>query len=179
MADYNIVNIVASASLGVNVDLFGLALNLDNVEYEPEQFPGAIIKLDEPKVAILLFKTGNIICAGARRERDIERAVEKVKELLKSQGITGLPDKVEYNIVNIVASASLGITVDLFAIALNLDNVEYEPEQFPGAIIKLDEPKVAILLFKTGNIICAGARRERDIERAVEKVKELVAPFAQ
>jgi transcription initiation factor TFIID TATA-box-binding protein len=76
--------------------------------------------------------------------------------------------EVKFKIVNIVASANLEAELDLYAIARELDNVEYEPEQFPGAILKLKEPKTSLLLFKNGKMICTGAKSEADVNRAIE-----------
>ncbi|MEM4327039.1 MAG: TATA-box-binding protein, partial [Candidatus Diapherotrites archaeon] len=74
---YTIVNIVASSSLNANIDLYNLAVSVPNVEYEPEQFPGAILKLKEPKVSMLIFKNGKIICSGASSESQIPLAIYK------------------------------------------------------------------------------------------------------
>ena len=180
--DYKVQNIVASASLDVDIDLFSLALTLDNVEYEPEQFPGAILRIENPRSRLLVFKNGKLICTGNRNREQIRQAIRKTIELLKeAQPHLNLPDpdSVDFRVENIVASASLGVTVDLYSLAATLDNVEYEPEQFPGAIIRIRDPKATILLFKNGNLICAGVRKEEDIVRAIKKVRELIKDFVQ
>ncbi len=179
---YKVQNIVASASLDVDIDLFSLALTLDNVEYEPEQFPGAILRIENPRSRLLVFKNGKLICTGNRNREQIRQAIRKTIELLKeAQPHLKLPDpdSVDFRVENIVASASLGVTVDLYSLAATLDNVEYEPEQFPGAIIRIRDPKATILLFKNGNLICAGVRKEEDIVRAIKKVRELIKDFVQ
>jgi transcription initiation factor TFIID TATA-box-binding protein len=79
---YRIENIVAKAELNVDLDLYGLAKLSHDVDYEPEQFPGAIFKVHEPKAALLLFKNGKIICTGARTVADIKRAVNQAVELV-------------------------------------------------------------------------------------------------
>ncbi len=179
---YNVENIVASASLDVDIDLFSLALTVDNVEYEPEQFPGAILKIDEPKSSLLVFKNGKLICTGNKDEKQIREAIRRTVEILKeAQPHLNLPDpdKVPFRIENIVASASLDVTVDLYSLAATLDNVEYEPEQFPGAIIRVKNPKATVLLFKNGKLICAGVRREEQIVEAIKAVRELIKDFVQ
>ncbi len=85
---YKVVNIVASASLGVDLDLMGLAKLSHDIDYEPEQFPGAIFKVHEPKSAMLLFKNGKIICTGARTKADVKRAVDQVVELVKKYKVS-------------------------------------------------------------------------------------------
>ncbi len=173
--EYNIVNLVAVSNLGANLDLFNIAVSLPSVEYEPEQFPGAIMRLDEPKMTITLFKNGKINCAGAQKESEIPKGIINTCKLLKE--ITPnivIPTKPTYKIVNLVASAKLDLKVDLFTLATKLDNVEYEPEQFPGAIVRLYDPMVSLLLFKNGKMICAGAKSEADITRSIEKITAIL-----
>ncbi len=82
--EFKIENIVASADLGVELDLYGIAKASPDVDYEPEQFPGAICKIHEPKTALLLFKNGKIICTGAKTEADIKRAIDQVIKIVKN-----------------------------------------------------------------------------------------------
>ncbi|MCL5786805.1 MAG: hypothetical protein M1520_01210 [Candidatus Marsarchaeota archaeon] len=85
---FKIENIVASADLGVELDLYAIAKSSVDVDYEPEQFPGAICKIHNPKTAILLFKNGKIICTGAKTEADIKRAIDQVVKIVKNYILT-------------------------------------------------------------------------------------------
>ena len=80
---FKVENIVASAALGVELDLFSIATNLDNVEYEPEQFPGAIMRLKTIGTTLLLFKNGKVICSGAKSEEQIARSIRKAASILR------------------------------------------------------------------------------------------------
>jgi len=82
-------NIVASSDLGqkINLNVIAITLGLERVEYEPEQFPGLVYRLDEPKVVLLLFGSGKLVCTGARRPQDVEAAVDKITEELKAAGL--------------------------------------------------------------------------------------------
>ena len=86
--------------------------------------------------------------------------------------------KIKFEVQNIVASANLNVELDLYAIAREVDNVEYEPEQFPGAILKLKDPKTSLLLFKNGKVICTGAKNEAMVDKSIRKayanIKECV-----
>ena len=84
------------------------------------------------------------------------------------------PKKINFKIENIVASANLAVELDLYGIAREVDNVEYEPEQFPGAILKLKEPKTSLLLFKNGKLICTGAKSAEEVEAAINKAYDLI-----
>lgn len=173
---YTIVNLVASGNLNATLDLYNLAVSIPNIEYEPEQFPGAILKLKEPKVSMLLFKNGKIICSGASNEKEIELAIKKASKIIHEiQKSVKVPTKVEFTVVNLVATANLNTTLDLFKTATYLDNVEYEPEQFPGAILRIEDPKITLLLFKNGKVICAGAKKEIYLKKGLAKAQELIA----
>ena len=172
---YTVVNMVAAASLDQMLDLYSLAVGIPNIEYEPEQFPGAILKIKEPKVSMLLFKNGKIICSGASSEKQIEQGIRKANKMISEiQKDIKVKRNVEFEIVNFVATASLDMNLDLFEVAMNLDNVEYEPEQFPGAILRLDEPKLTFLLFKNGKMICAGAKKETHLRKGLKIVEEMI-----
>ncbi len=81
---FKVENIVASANLNVELDLFNIAMDVDNVEYEPEQFPGAIMRLKELGTTLLLFKNGKVICSGAKSEKQIAQSIKRAVELLRN-----------------------------------------------------------------------------------------------
>jgi transcription initiation factor TFIID TATA-box-binding protein len=80
-----IVNIVASANLWGVIDLEKAAFTLGKTMYEPEQFPGLIYRMDDPKTVILIFRSGKLVCTGANKEGDVDRSVEKLYEKLEEE----------------------------------------------------------------------------------------------
>ncbi|HSV42551.1 MAG TPA: TATA-box-binding protein [Methanomassiliicoccales archaeon] len=173
MSKFKIENVVASASFGTELDLPTLAMSLDGSEYEPEQFPGLIYRLKEPKTATLLFRSGKVVCTGAKSLDQVNLAINTVIKQLKKAGIQ-LKSEPKIEVQNIVASSDLGQKINLnsIAITLGLERVEYEPEQFPGLVYRLDSPKVVLLLFGSGKLVCTGARKPQDVEMAVDKITE-------
>jgi transcription initiation factor TFIID TATA-box-binding protein len=173
MAVIKIENVVASTSLGAELDLQAIALALDGAEYEPEQFPGLIYRLKEPKTATLLFRSGKAVCTGGKSLEQVKIAIGKVAKQVEAAGVSIKKDpKIE--VQNIVATSDFGSKINLNAIAmtLGLENVEYEPEQFPGLVYRLAVPKVVVLLFGSGKLVCTGARKPEDVEIAVDKITE-------
>ena len=162
---------MASASLGTELDLPGIAISLEGAEYEPERFPGLIYRLKDPKTATLLFRSGKVVCTGAKSVEQVKVAIDKVIKQLEKVGIH-IKTEPKIEIQNIVASSDLGQSINLNAIAitLGLERVEYEPEQFPGLVYRLDVPKVVLLLFGSGKLVCTGARKPQDVEDAVDKI---------
>jgi len=173
MIEIKIQNIVASTTFAEKLDLDVIAQSLEDAEYEPEQFPGLVYRLSDPKTATLLFRSGKANCTGAKNVEDVRKTADIIADKLKKLGIE-VYKKPEIIVQNIVATADLGGELNLTETAqgLGLDNVEYEPEQFPGLVYRIKEPRVAMLLFSSGKIVCAGARSTEGVSKAVEKLSE-------
>ena len=173
MAEIIVVNVVASASIGKELMLQDIAFQLEGAEYDQDRFPGLIYKLAEPKTAVLIFRSGKVVCTGARSIPDVHVAIYKVVDELR---VLDMPVKDEPDIViqNIVATTNLESTLNLIQIAMSLgfENVEYEPEAFPGLVYRMDDPKVVLLLFGSGKMVCVGAREVNNIKDAVRNIKE-------
>ncbi|USN46042.1 MAG: TATA-box-binding protein [Candidatus Woesearchaeota archaeon] len=172
-----IVNIVISTSLEHNVPLEKMAATLPNTEYNPEQFPGLVIKIKEPKTSALIFSSGNIVCTGARSMDKVYEAIQKIIEALAVINIK-ITIKPKINIQNMVASGEIGVDLNLNTLAMKLDNTEYEPEQFPGLVFKLMEARATFLLFSNGKVVCTGTKSEEEVHTAlnklIEKLKEVM-----
>ncbi len=111
------------------------------------------------------------MCTGAKSLEHVKTAIDLVTKQIAAAGVPVNKDP-EIVVQNIVATSDLGAPIDLNAIAISLGGgkVEYEPEQFPGLVYRIDEPKVVVLLFGSGKLVCTGARRPSDVEKAVEKI---------
>jgi len=170
-ASVNIENVVASATLKQNIDLNSVVKAFPNVEYRPEQFPGLVFRLKKPKTATLIFGSGKMVCTGAKSERQAKMAVRKVVRELKNNGIL-IVERPTIQVQNIVASASLGGRIDLEKSTFSLGRTMYEPEQFPGLIYRMDEPKVVMLLFASGKLVCTGAKKEEEVYDSVNRLHD-------
>ena len=172
MPKIRIENVVASLSLADKLDLQSIALHLEGAEVRRRnQFPGVIYRLKQPKTAILLFGSGKVVCTGGKSMREVEHSIAIVSQQIRKGGQKIKADP-KIQVQNIVASSDLESEINLNAIAvtLGLDRVEYEPEQFPGLVCRMEEPRVVILLFGSGKLVCTGARKPSDIELAVKKI---------
>ena len=171
--DVKIENVVVFATLGKDIPLIKISKELKGAEYTPEAFPGVIYRIPDPKTAALIFSSGKIVCTGARSPEFAKIAVEKVVDDMRALQID-IPMKFNVGVENIVASTQIAAKdkLNLEHIAYNLENAEYEPEQFPGLVYRISDPRVAFLLFGTGKIICTGARRIEEIHVALQKFKE-------
>jgi len=169
--DIHVVNIVVSTSLEHDIPLEKMAATLSNTEYNPEQFPGLVIRIKEPKTSALIFSSGKVVCTGAR---SMEKVRESIKKIIKSLEKINVKIKIKpiIHIQNIVASGSVGMDLNLNVLAMKLENTEYEPEQFPGLVYKLPQAKATFLLFSNGKIVCTGTKSEDEVHESVDKLVE-------
>jgi transcription initiation factor TFIID TATA-box-binding protein len=168
-----IVNIVATSRIGDNLDLYKIS-RLDQVKYNPKAFPGAVLRITRPKASILIFESGRVVCSGTKCLDDAEAAVKKAAEIIGKAGFDVGPGPVK--IQNIVASADFGSEINLNALAVALlGEAEYEPEQFPGLIYRISDPRSVVLIFSSGKVVIAGCKDEESVVRAAENVYNILS----
>ncbi len=171
-----IENMVSAITLGRTIDLVHLSKSVSGVEYNPENFPGLVFRIHEPRVAMLVFSSGKVICTGARSIDDVHIAVDILKKKLAEAGINveGSP---LVEVQNIVASSDLGFKVNLDILAVECPDTEYEPEQFPGLVFRLGNPKTVMLIFSSGRMIITGAKTETDVKKSAKNTREEVLQY--
>src|SRR3989339_1629721 len=169
--EIKIQNIVVSTSLEHDIPLIKLAETLPNTEYNPEQFPGLVLRIKDPKTSALIFSSGKVVCTGARTLADVDRSIQNIIKSLKKLNIN-VTIKPVVTVQNIVASGSIGMDLNLNVLGLKLPNTEYEPEQFPGLVHKLKGTNATFLLFSNGKIVCTGTKTEDQVNEATDKLIE-------
>ncbi len=170
---YNIENIVATVILQNNLDLNLIETRIPDVEYNPDQFPGLVYRMQQPKVTALIFKSGKMVVTGAKSVMELVQAVKKILKTLIEKGIP-IQGRPQIQIQNIVASANLHVFVDLERAAEVLENNMYEPEQFPGLIYRMRKPRVVLLIFSSGKMVITGAKREEEVKEAVFTIYKIL-----
>jgi len=168
-SNLKIQNIVATTSLGTKVPLVKLVRSQANTEYNPEQFPGLVLRIKKPKSAVLVFSSGNLVCTGTKSTTQVNLVIAQVIRQLRKIGVK-VKGKPKISVQNIVASGSINLTLNLNKLALVLENTEYEPEQFPGLVYKLDEPNATFLLFSNGKLVCTGTKNRKQLDEAMKQL---------
>ena len=170
MTNIKVVNIVVTTDFDCKLDLNRIASTLLNVEYNPEQFPGLVMRIKEPKTSALLFSSGKIVCTGAKNLSDAKKAIYEIIDSLKKVDVK-ITIEPKLKIQNLVGSGELGFDLNLNMLAMRLPNVEYEPEQFPGLVYKIKDPyHASFLLFSNGKIVCTGAKSKEEMEKCLEQL---------
>ncbi|MEM2932719.1 MAG: TATA-box-binding protein [Candidatus Pacearchaeota archaeon] len=168
---YKIQNLVATTSLEVNVPLIKLAKTNPNTEYNPEQFPGLVLRITRPKSAVLVFSSGKLVCTGTKNMKQVNEVIRQVIKELKKIGIK-VKIKPKLTIQNIVASGEINLKLNLNQLSLILENIEYEPEQFPGLVYKIPIPNATFLLFGNGQFVCTGTKNKEELKIAIDTLRK-------
>lgn len=166
---YKIQNIVATASLGKPVPLTKLARTQPNTEYNPETFPGLVLRVKEPKSAVLVFSSGNLVCTGTKSTTQVRQVIDAVIKQLRKINVN-ITTQPKITVQNIVASGTINLKLGLNFLALEMENTEYEPEQFPGLVYKLIDPTATFLLFSNGKLVCTGTKNKQQLEDSMKQL---------
>lgn len=166
-----IVNIVVSSDLEKEIPLEKMVATLPNTEYNPEQFPGLVLRIKNPKTSALIFSSGKIVCTGARKMEDVHKSIVSIIKSLKKLDIN-IEIEPKITVQNIVASGKIGMDLNLNVLGIQLPNTEYEPEQFPGLVHKLKGTNATFLLFSNGEIVCTGTKTENEVHEATKQLVE-------
>jgi transcription initiation factor TFIID TATA-box-binding protein len=166
----NIENVVASTKLAEAFDLPKIELDLEGTEYNKKKFPGLVYRVKAPKAAFLIFTSGKVVCTGSKNVEDVRTVITTLAKTLKSIGFEKIDLDPEINIQNIVASADLKthLNINTVALGLGLENIEYEPEQFPGLIYRIKQPKVVVLIFSSGKLVITGGKSPEECEEGAQ-----------
>jgi transcription initiation factor TFIID TATA-box-binding protein len=175
--NYKIENVVATVVLDIpeKIDLNILARKYDDVEYNPERFPGLVMRVEKPKATVLVFSTGKMVVTGLRQASFADEVVGEVVKRIKKAKISVANPVI--TVQNIVASGDLHTPIDLNMAAVVMESAMYEPEVFPGLIYRMADPKVVFLLFSTGKIVCTGGKTEEMVSAAVQKLSKEVQEY--
>ena len=168
-----IENIVASGVIADSIDLVEFSNKVENCELNKKRFPGAVYRIKDPKIAFLIFSTGKIVITGIRNNKALTDGLAIVMKSLKKAGVdTHKEPKVA--ITNMVCSYDLGkyINLNKVVITLNVENIEYEPEQFPGLVYRIKDPKIVVLIFSSGKIILTGGKNVEDIKKGLDVLEQ-------
>jgi transcription initiation factor TFIID TATA-box-binding protein len=171
---FKVVNVVVKMKLPGKADLIKLTGAVPNSSYSPESFPAAVVKdyeHDGERVSFLVFSSGYVICTGGKDPEKAKRVAKAFAKALMEKGVVERGE-VEPSVENIVAMFNLGTRVDLERASQAMENVMYEPEMFPGMLIRVG--KKAVLVFHSGKGIVTGARSVEEAEAIARDVGEMV-----
>jgi transcription initiation factor TFIID TATA-box-binding protein len=168
-----IENIVASGVIADSIDLAMVSKKIPSCELNTKRFPGAVYRIENPKIASLIFSSGKVVLTGIRDKKALTDGLKLIIDSLKKAGVKTFKEP-KVAITNIVCSYDIGkyINLNKVVITLNLENIEYEPEQFPGLVYRIKDPKIVALLFSSGKIILTGGKNIEDIKKGLDFLEQ-------
>jgi len=104
-----------------------------------------------------------------RSRKEVRKVIDEVIKQLKKVNvkITIVP---KITVQNIVASGTINLQLNLNYLALEMENTEYEPEQFPGLVYKLEDSNATFLLFSNGKLVCTGTKNKQQLEDSMTQL---------
>jgi len=168
-----IENIVASGVIAESIDLVEFSGKVKNCELNKKRFPGAVYRIADPKIAALIFSSGKVVLTGIRNNKALTDGIAIIIKSLKEAGIEPLKEP-RVMVTNMVCSYDLGryINLNKVAVTLNVENIEYEPEQFPGLVYRIKDPRIVVLIFSSGKIILTGGKNLEDIRKGLDILEQ-------
>jgi len=168
-----IENVVASGAVAESINLVEFTEKTENCELNKKRFPGAVFHIADPRIACLIFSSGKIVITGLRNDKALKDGLAIVIKSLKDAGIEPLKEP-RVAITNMVCSYDLGryINLNKLMVTLNVENVEYEPEQFPGLVYRLHDPKIVALIFSSGKIILTGGKTIEEVRMGLKNLEQ-------
>jgi transcription initiation factor TFIID TATA-box-binding protein len=169
-----VVNVVATAILNQPMDFEELR-RFGEIFHDSNVYGGRVAyfktKLMQGRVSI--FSSGKMISVGTKSEEQAQKELKLAKQFLVDKGLIK-EVKLEPKTQNIVATADFEQLINLEELAQKTRAI-YEPEQFPGAILRLQQPfKTSILVFASGKVVITGLKDSKQIEPTAEKIKKLI-----
>lgn len=179
-----IVNVVASGDLGSELDLKALLTDLPTndviTEYHPETHPGLHIRFEDAGPLVTVYTSGSYVIMGAKNKSQVNHLFSCLQESLEELGIQIDRQQASPVIQNIICKGDLGQELDLntLSIILELENIEYEPEQSPFLYYWPEEYDCVISIPANGEVVITGIKTQSEAEAAFEfletKIKSLL-----
>ncbi|XP_014231786.1 TATA-box-binding protein-like [Trichogramma pretiosum] len=169
-------NVVSTVNLNCELNLSYINIRTRNSEYNPARFTGLIMRIRNPKATALIFRSGKLVCTGARNEADSLLASKKFARIIQKVGFN--VKFTEFKIQNIVATTDVKFVIKLEEIPyLHNHFVSYEPELYPGLIYRLINPNLVLMIFVNGKIVLTGAKNRQQLKIAMEYIYPILRSY--
>ncbi|XP_053666626.1 TBP-related factor [Anopheles marshallii] len=169
-------NCVATVSVGCELNLKTINFRTRNSEYNPSRFHGVVMRIRDPRCTALIFRSGKVICTGAKNEQQAHLGLRKFVRIIQKLGFD--VKFLDFKVQNLVATADLRFPIRLE----NLNQMHgqfssYEPELFPGLIYRMVKPRVVLLIFVNGKIVFTGAKNQQEIIDSLRNIYPILQSF--
>ncbi|XP_077256283.1 TATA-box binding protein-related factor [Temnothorax americanus] len=169
-------NVVSTVNLQTELKLVYINVRTRNSEYNPARFTGLIMRIQNPRATALIFRSGKLVCTGARSEEDSLLAAKKFARIIQK---LGFPVKFScFKIQNMVATCDLKFPIKLDKLnQAHCQFSSYEPELYPGLTYRLVNPRVVLLIFVNGKVVLTGAKYRTELQDALNNIYPILKSF--
>jgi len=121
---------------------------------------------------VTLFSNGTATIRGCRSISEAQSLLEDVRRVLRRFAKVK-KGKLRTAVQNIVALADVGTQLDLVKLSQSLASwdILYEPEQFPGLVLRPGEGKATLLVFSSGKLVIVGTRSEDELAAVLRETR--------
>jgi len=173
MIEFKIENILFSAKLAEKIDVQFLSKNFTNSKYNPDDYSGIIVDLDNPKCVVFLSSLAEMFCTGLKNFDDIENIINKIINDIENLNIS-IFDDIHIEIESIIASYDFNKNIDLDYIKTHIEfeNIEYYSDNLPYLQMTLLNSKIILILFENGKLLINNAKEISEIRNEIRFLKE-------
>lgn len=185
MTHLEIANVVASGRLGVELDLAAVAASpefnndsrIESVEHSQKSGQRVLVRFVNSDALGILSRKGACIITGAKSLEAVEQTKQDFLGSLYDSTIIPSKEISNFEIQNVVFTTTLDEPVDLNTVALLLgfEQVEYEPEQFPGLVFRPPDTPCVLLVFGSGKVVITGGKNESEAKNALKDLKKKIS----
>ena len=182
-----LVSAVGGGKLCRELDLTGLAhdLNVAELQYEPSKYHGIIARFSESGPAVLIYRSGSFSISGAESLEQLSENFGRFEN--EMEALLGKVEyEIEFEIRNLVHRTTIpveetggSLNLNALAIGLEVENVEYEPEQFPGLMYRPPDLPGLYLIFASGALVSTGHADPDIASDGIEEVSDRVLELLQ
>lgn len=155
-----LTNVVYQANLNVTFNLNNLVYQLNNVRYDPMNFPGIIYQNRKIGGNCLIFSNGKINCngpcihfeEGLKRLRRYARILQKLRYPVRLSNV---------RLITASAVHKLSGVIDLKHLSPIL-NFNYDPELFPAVMLR--RQGIHFTCHLRGTILITGIKNSKDLD---------------
>ena len=170
-----VVSTMGSGDLGRELDIDAVIESLEaefGIESTRQSGSMVTIRLEPGGPALTLYRTGTYQIRGTDSRETLFEANEDLLDALRSVGVEFSNPDFEQNNAVFLENFDTDIQLESLALHLGLENVEYDPEQFPGVIYRPPAVGTVNLIVSSGKTIISGTTQEEVAERSSEHLRE-------
>jgi transcription initiation factor TFIID TATA-box-binding protein len=132
--------------------------------------PWTGVRIGSQRRYAAIYRNGKAMTAGCTSIREADKVLREVKDSVAP--IADVYPSLSPQMENMVAMVDTGVDLNLNSLAVvwGLDNIEYEPEQFPGLMAFIPETTATALIFSTGKIVITGVQRKDEVAETLQEV---------